>query len=387
MIFPKKNNLSILYFLGFVLAVSVALTGYIQSSFIESFVGLQWLGIFFVGAMFVTLIAMLFFSELISRFTNYRIVLLFLILKILAIAMLVLTNSSFWLFPTFILFIVTTNLIWINMDIFIESCSSDRLTGKIRGTYFTFLNLGWVLTPLAAGYLVGNNNYRLAFIAAGLLLIPVLIIFLFKQKKLKDHCHYKHKSILYTVKKILKSWNLKGIFLISFLLHFFYTVLVIYMPIYLNQYIGFSWPTLGLIFTFMLLPFILLEYPAGIMADKYLGEKEILILGFFIIIAASALFYFTQSTNVIIWALILFMSRCGAALVESMREAYFFKIVDVKHVDFINLFRTAQPLAYVVAAGLGIFLLSIYPLRYLFIFTATILLSGIYFTLRLRDTK
>lgn len=383
----KKKNLSVLYFLAFILAVSAAFTAYIQSSFIKEFVGLEWVGLFFIGAMVVTLIAILFFPGLIKRFTNYYLAIAILIINFLAILAIILTGSPYWLFVFFVLFIVTANLIWINMDVFVESCSIDPTTGRTRGTYFTFMNLGWVVAPLMVGYLVGKDNYRLAFLVAGLLLIPILIILLARKKSLKDHCEYEHHHISHIIKDVLANFNLKGIFIVSFLLHLFFTAMTIYMPIYLNQYIGFSWPTIGIMFTFMLLPFVLLELPAGTIADKYLGEKEILIIGFLILIASCALFFFTKSTSVIVWALILFLSRCGAALIEIMRETYFFKVVDVKHIDFINFLRTSRPLAWIIGAGLGTLLLLFYSLQYLFIFLAIILFLGVYFAWRLKDTK
>lgn len=383
----KKTNLKTLYFLTFLLAVSTAFPAYIRSSFIEEFVGLQWLSVFFIAAMFASLIAILFFPGLIKRLTNYYLSIIVLIVNFISIISLVLTSSPYLLFLSFILFTVTTVLIWINMDVFIESCSLDRTTGKTRGIYFTVLNLGWVISPLLAGYLIGNNNYRLAFLVAGLLLMPIIFTLLTKKKQLKDHCEYEHHNISYVFKKFLRNKDLKGIFFIAFLLHFFFTVMTIYMPIYLNQHLGFSWPTIGIMFTFMLLPFVLLELPAGVAADKYFGEKEILIVGFLILIASCALFFFTKSTSVIVWALILFLSRCGAALIQIMRETYFFKVVDVQHIDFINFLRTSRPLSFISAMILFTLLLNFFAIQYLFIFVAIILLSGIYFAWRLKDTR
>jgi len=383
----KKTNLKTLYFLSFLLAVSTAFPAYIRSSFIEKFVGLQWLGGFFIAAMFVSLIAILFFSGLIKKLTNYYLSIIVLIVNFISIIFLVLVNSPYLLFLFFILFTVTTILIWINMDVFIESCSLDRTTGKTRGIYFTILNLGWVISPLLAGFLIGNNNYRIVFLVAGLLLIPIVLTLLIKRKQLKDHCEYEHHNISYVFKKFLKNKDLRGIFFISFLLHFFFTVMTIYMPIYLNQYLGFSWFTIGIMFTFMLLPFVLLELPAGVIADKYFGEKEILIIGFLILIASSILFFFTKSTNVVIWALILFLSRCGAALIEIMRETYFFKVVDVRHIDSINFLRISKPISFILAMILFTLLLNFFTIQYLFIFVAIILLSGIYFARRLKDTR
>ena len=136
-IINRNKNLNILYFLAFILAVSTAFPSYIQSSFIEEFVGLQWVGLFFIGAMLLTFFAIVFFPGLIKRFTNYRLAIIVLILNFLAILFLVFINSPYLLFIFFILFSATIHLIWINMDVFLESYSLDPTTGRTRGIYFT----------------------------------------------------------------------------------------------------------------------------------------------------------------------------------------------------------------------------------------------------------
>ena len=57
----------------------------------------------------------------------------------------------------------------------------------------------------------------------------------------------------------------------------------------------------------MLIPFVLIEYPAGWLADKYLGETEMLTLGFVIIgIAVLALLQAATFWQVMF---VLFLSR------------------------------------------------------------------------------
>jgi len=97
-----------------------------------------------------------------------------------------------------------------------------------------------------------------------------------------------------------KNINVRGIFLISFLYKVYLSCLVIYIPIYLHQNIGLNWSVLGIIFSVMLIPFLLIELPAGILADKLWGEKEILTYGFFVAISSLLLFFFTTTTSLLI---------------------------------------------------------------------------------------
>jgi hypothetical protein len=67
-----------------------------------------------------------------------------------------------------------------------------------------------------------------------------------------------------------------------------------------------------------------------------------------------------------------------------MRESYFFKIVDVKDIDYINFFRNVSPLAYLVGSGLSVLALKFFSIQILFFFLAVILFLGFYFTASLQ---
>jgi len=381
------KSLKLLYFLGFVLALSIAFPGYIRSTFLEEFVDIRWVGLFFFGNAFFSLIAINFFPYFIKKISNYKLAIIVLIAQIIGIVLLITTNSVIWAFVFFIVTGVTGYLIWINMDVFVESFTSNPTTGRIRTVYFTFLNSGWVISPLIVGYLIGESNYRLVYIFSIIFLTIVLITIIKNKKLLRDHVKYEHHHTWTTLKNIWKSINLRGIFSIAFLLELFYATAVIYIPIYLHEIIGFDWKTIGIIFSFMLLPFVLLEIPAGRFADKHSGERKIFTLGFTILIVAVALFFFTKSSSPIVWALILFLSRCGASLIEAMRESYFFKIVDAKDIDYINFFRNVSPLSYLVGSGLAIISIKFFPLEYIFLFLAFILLSSYYFVWKIQKIK
>jgi predicted MFS family arabinose efflux permease len=273
------------------------------------------------------------------------------------------------------------------MDILVESFSANSLTGKIRTTYFTFINAGWILSPIGAAYLIGKGEYNLAFLVAAFLVVPFFLILISQGKKLKDRVEYSKEPLGRTMKKMLTSKNLRGIFFIAFLLQLFYSSAVIYIPFHLFHNLSMSWDTLGPIFSLMLIPFVLVEIPAGIIADKYLGEKEFMALGFLILVLSLFLFYYIKTPTVGLWAAVLFASRIGAALIEAMKETYFFKIINVEAVSYINIFRATTPLAYVAGSGLAIITLLYFPLNYLFLFLAIIMLSGFGFILSIKDTK
>lgn len=376
-----------LYFFGFVLSVSLALPAYIASTFLEKFSGIGNVGIFFIGSALVAMIAVNFFPYYIKRFSNYKITLYVLILYFLSIFLLINAQTKISAFIYFSLMTAFTNLLFINMDVFVERFTKVGLTGRVRTVYFTFINAGWLISPFIVGRFVGIDNYVYIYSISAALVVPVFVVLALKKKTFLDHTEYEHHNTLDTIKMVWQNKNLRGAFNISFLLQLFYGVAVIYIPIYLHQYIGFSWATIGIIFTAMLLPFVLIEIPAGIIADKYIGEKEIMTGGLLILSATTFSMFFIHSTNPWLWAGLLFTNRCGAALFEAMRETYFFKMVNIKDVDYVNVFRNTNNLGYLTAAVLGVVVLHFLSIGYIFIFTSLILLSGLYFIFHMKDTK
>lgn len=388
----KKNDkrhpsLTILYFSGLILALSTALPAYIQSNFLNQFVKLENISLFFICANTLTVLFILFFPQLIKRLSNFFLSKAILVIYAASLLSLSIANSPISALSSFIFMTISSNLLFITLDVIIEAFSKDSSTGRTRTIYFTFINLGWILAPFLSSYLINLGDYQLPFLVAAFLNVPIFFIFLSQSKRLKDKVVYSQTKIITVIKKIWQNKNLRGIFFIAILLQLFYSTAVVYIPIYLHQNMGINWYSLGLMFSIMLIPFIIFEIPAGIIADKYWGEKEILFLGFIILAVSLFLFFYIETNAFWVWAGVLFFSRIGAALIEAMRETYFFKIISAKDVGYINIFRTATPLGYIIGPGLAMLILTFSPLNYLFLAVAIIMLSGLGFAASLRDTK
>jgi len=379
--------LFVLYSLGLLLAVSAALPAYIQSNFLEQYVSLRIVSLFFVVANMFTVTAIIIFPGVIRKLTNYFTTKIVLVLYGASLLGLTLVDSPAAAFLSIILFTISANLIWINLDLLVEKFSKNSSTGRTRTIYFTFINLGWILAPTISSYLIKIGTYELTFFIAALLILPIFLIFLAFGQKLNGQTDYKKENIWLAMKSMWLNRNLRGIFFIALLLQIFYSAAVVYIPIYLHQNLGMEWGILGPIFSIMLIPFIIFEIPAGIIADRYWGEKEILNLGLLIMVLSLFLFFYIETPTIWIWIAALFFSRIGASLVEAMRETYFFKLVGAKDVGYIDIFRLSAPLGYIIGPGIAILVLSFFPINYLFLAVAIIMLSGFAFTASIKDTK
>lgn len=368
-------------------AVSIAQIAYVQSTFLNQFFDIKFVSIIYIIAYLISFFAMNEYPNVIAKFNNLNTAVGIFLLEIVALLIFIFIPVPFFILIGFIIYVVCINLIYINFDIFLEAHTKNAETGRVRGAFFTIYNLGWVISPFISGVILKNFGFNWLFALVIILILPIILILLTSFKKFKNHYTHKHFKMTTTIKKLIRHPNLGKIFYVAFLLQIFYATMTIYTPIYLNRTIGLGWDQIGFIFTIMLLPFILLELPAGYLADKYIGEKEILSVGIIITAIASILIFFTTTKNLIIWALILFTSRVGASLIEIMRDTYFFKKVEVEEIGIINAFRSTMPLGYIFVTLISTIILYFLPIHYIFLILGFILLSGLYFSLTLKDTK
>ena len=380
----NKKFLKILYVITFFLSTAYAFTAYINSTYLENFVPPQFVGLIFSVAALLSVIGLSEIPKLLSKKGNYKVsfwLLAFLILSLLGLA---LFKSAFLVVFTFVIYIILSYLFVLTRDIFIESYSDEQATGKIRGTFLTMLNLGWVFAPLVSAFVLEKWGYRSIYMLAVLFFLPALILLVSNFRTFKDKV-YEHIPFWKTVGKILRDKNISDIYLANFLLQFFYSWMIIYTPIYLYQYLHFSWTEIGLVFVPMLLPFVILQYPAGKLSDR-IGQKKMLYAGFALMAVSTALLSYISGTNLWIWALVLFLTRVGAATVEVMTESYFFKKVSARQDETISFFRNTAPISFILGPILAGVFLFFFPFQYLFLGLGIIMLLGIYFTKQLKDT-
>ena len=268
---------------------------------------------------------------------------------------------------------------------FLENYTREVNTGSVRGLFLTITNVALIISPLIAGLVLTFSNFSFLYLISAIFLVPFLLI-MRNFRDFKDP-HYHKLSTVHTIKCVLESRNIKRIFTCHFLMRICFSWMVIYMPIYLTTTIGFSWAEFGILTFIVLMPFALFELPAGKIADSFLGEKEILSLGFFITGLFVAFVSFVDVSDFIFWASVLFMTRVGLSLIEIMTESYFFKHVDGDDNNTISLFRVTRPLAYIIGPVIAFVALQFMGFQYIWLVLGILMLSGLFFSLTLKDTK
>lgn len=373
----------ILYSSSFLIAVSSALLAYIISSFLGTIIDPKFVGLIFTIAYFLSLISVHYFSYFINYFGKFYSIIILLGLTFLSLSGIAFLKSSLLSLILVIIYDICAMLVWVNLDVFIEFFSRDAQTGRIRGINLTVMNLGWVVSPIMTGFLISKGDFPLVFLISALVLAPVILLVIYNFER--NHTNFSQPGRVKTViKEVLKRRQLRSIFYLAFILSFFYAWMVIYTPLYLRD-LGFSWEEIGLAFTIMLVPFVIFQYPAGYIADKYLGETEMLTASIVIMsLSTIALFFFTAPAAIII---LLFTTRVGASVLEILRDSYFYKHISVKDINLIDYFRNTGPLAYIISPLLATVILYFLPMNYLYLILGLFCLSGLWCTLRMPDTK
>ena len=384
--FKQSKLLNTIFLSNIFIAFHYALIVYVNSTFLSNFFSETQVSSLYIIGSIVNTILLLLASRILEKLGIYRFAVSCIVIEFLAVLGLAVFDSTFFIGLFFLTHLVTISLLLFNMDMFIEDVSKDEtLTGSIRGTYLTITNITIVIAPSLVALLLFKNVYALVYLASCSFLIP--LYYFFRRLRNVETPIVQHIKIRETLSEYVRNKNLYNILISNFLLQLFYAYMIIYVPLYLEKYIGFSWSEIGIMFTIMLLPFVLFELPVGELADDKYGEKEFLTVGFIIMGLATLFISFLTLKIFWMWATILFITRIGASFVEISSESYFFKQVNPEKSDVISFFRINRPISFIVAPLLATITLEFISFQYIFILVGTLMILGTKYSLAITDTK
>ena len=371
------------YGISFFMGLSGALVMYTASTYFSQAWKTDNIGLVYVVLHTFNLLALLFFHRLVVSFGKSATLLTLLVLQIFLATGLSLGGVSPLASLLLMAFLAFMVLLWVSLDSILESFSIDSHSGRIRGTYLASMNAGLLMGPLLSTTLIESYGYEgLYFIVA--LFFIILFFLAFVAFRSVNHLIKKRISVRKLLKEIKKRPDILFIYWVSWTLDFFYAILVVYTPLYFRS-LGMSWSDIGIILSLALIPFVLIQYPVGRLADKRLGEKEMIIVALAIIALSVSFMPQIESNSVLVWGILLVVGRIGAAFLEILRDSYFYKRIDGENVGMINFFRTSRPIAYILASGSSALLLLFLPLSSVFWLVVGVAVIGLYPALRLQD--
>jgi MFS family permease len=366
------------------------LVAFINSTYMEQFLSPAGVGVLFTIGSALSVLTFIFFTPLLQTFGNNKLTIILALLDIASLIVMGLAITPAITIVAFLVFLAVNPLLFLSIDIYSETIigTDESATGSRRGLTLTLMSGASMLAPLAMGFIAGPEGdlARVYFISAGIFSLFILYIIITYRNFIDPI--YTNITFRNTLRKIRLERDVWGVCSAHFLLQFFFSWMIIFSPLYLNTVLGYSWDQIGLILAVALSAYVIFEYPVGFIADKYIGEKEIMALGFLILaVSSSWIAFMTAAATIYAWMLLMFSTRVGAAFVETTTESYFFKHTTGSDADLINFFRILRPLANVLGALLGGLCVYYFEFSFLFIILGFLMIPGLFFTMNITDTK
>jgi MFS family permease len=366
---------------SFLCSIHVALLSYLNSTMLQTAVGSRGVTLAYVCASALTIIGIAI-SPIVVRKIGAR-SFLRLVLAIVAILLATLSAASgFHAAVLFTIYFAITTVIWYAFDLVLEHFCREDMIGNIRGFYLALNNLAWVLSPIIGSRIVTLTGIRMPYaIAAVLVAIAALCVYAIP--KFRNSKHLPRAKLSEAFAALKARPVVRKVVALYFLLQFFFAWMVIHLVPHLTG-AGFSWKSIGIILSAMLLPFVLVQYPIGKLVDRYHVEKTMLGIGFFIAGVFTLALALPIPQTVIMYAVILFGTRVGAAIAEVAAESAFFKRVKEDDTALVGMLRMMFPLAYIIAPLLAALILSIGSIQTLFGVLAILLFIGGVYAFRIQ---
>lgn len=387
----RIGSFNAMYVAMLILSLHWAIVLYINSTYLAQFISGEAIGTLYTIGSALTLITFLIIARVLRAVGNYSLTLGLAVAEIVVLLGLAAADSLRVAVPLFVLHQAIVPLLLFNLDVFTEKLigPNEGITGGTRGLVLTIMSIAGAVAPLAAGFLVQEGAAR-PFMYVYLASAGFMLLFCYsivRNFKSFSDAPYDQIKVLSAFRAFWVQRNVRYVFLAHFLLQLFFSWMVIYIPLYLASALNFSWSEIGSILFVALTAYVFFEYGIGVLADRYIGEQEMMGIGFLILAVTTSYIAYLDAPLLIPWMVTLFMTRVGAALVETTTESYFFKNTDASSADAISFFRASRPLAYIAGALLGSLTLLYIPFNYAFLILGILMLPGIALSLALEDSR
>lgn len=379
-----------IYAASLLLIFHTYVVAFINSSLLEEFIKTESIGTIYIVSSALTILIFLFISHVVHKVGNFKLTLGLLILNITAVIGLTFADSLRTVIPLLVTHLIIVPLIVFNLDVFMEEHigNDEGVTGTRRGLLLALMSIVSAVSPFLSSELItaGGGSFKFAYLASAAALLPIIFILLFYFKDFKDP-PYTNLNALEAIRGFWIRKDIRSVLIVHFVLQMFFMCMVVFSPLYLIGHIGLTWIDFGIIMFFAQLAYVIFEYPIGIIADKYIGEQEMMALGLMILAIGTAWISFVTVPSVLLWSVIMFVVRIGASFVEVTTEVHFFKNTNSSDAQIISFFRVTRPLAYIAGAILASISLLYLPFNLLFVVFAMIMVPAMFVTLNIVDSK
>lgn len=384
----KNKLLLITYLMTVLYALHYAIPVYATSSYLHQYFGSQAVsGIYMLGSI-LALLCSVKIAKTVKKFHASRYAIGVALAEMITVIWFGYTENLFLLAALFIIHFALQTLLFVSLNIFMESFSLHTNIGSIRGLFLAVFHVGILISPVIGGYILSVSSFSVLYLISALTLIPYLFLVSKYLSHVKEPA-YHSINLLEALTKTLRNKNLRGAFVAKFMVEAFYAVMVIYSPLYLTTLGVPLTAYLSFIIPVALVPLVLLPYELGLLADKKYGEKEMLLIGLLLLTVTSFICVILTTSNILVWALVLFISRIGASFVDTMTFTYYFKKIGPEDPSFTALFINTYSMATIVVGAIGVAVSSFLVERpqLMFIILGCAILWSVTLVLPMKDTR
>ncbi len=382
MIIRTKRMRSVIFIGNLLFSIAGAITLYTNSSFIEEAFGERAVTFVYAISAALTIIALTLAGKILRKIGNRGFFGVFSFIYTLSLLLIIFTKTPLVNVLACITYFVASNILVYSFNVFFKGVTTDKKQGQARGTFLLLTNSGVLFGPMIGAMALSVGGFTATYmLSIGVFIISALFILIGTVGYID--ADYTEGSKDFMLHHAFTDVTVKAALIGHFILQFFYAWMIVYTPIYLSQSLGFSWDTMGVMFTIMLLPFSILDYPLGKVADAMGSEKELAAIGFLIMICSVLGIAFIPNPTVIGMTTLLFFSRVGAATVEAMTEIHFFKVVRESDTGLLSLYADLRPISFIIAPLIALVLFYFFPFNIIFIALAIILAIGLVSTLHM----
>lgn len=292
-----------------------------------------------------------------------------LVMSLLLIAMSV--ADELW---SFALFDVPRSIAFILITVVLGLLVRDHVAAADlaveEGRFYLFSNVGWLVGPVAAGYVARYFGTEAVFVVIALVFAVALgylwWLHLDSHPALADRADIgSHREALRALVAFLRSPKLRRVFVLSLGLELWWIISSIYIPLAVIEE-GFGPDVVGWVVTGGVVPLVLMEVWVGKLAQRN-GTRRYLTLGFGIL-SAGAVAFVIFGFNAYLLLFLFAVVNVGAAFVEPLTDTYFFEVATGADGEkYFGIFNGAAPLASLVG-----------PLLAAAVFTAGLGLNGVW---------
>jgi|GEM_PF-2036434 len=361
----KFSQLTDVAIIAFLVSFTVSLSSPIFPLFAEKIAGSpEKVGliasVFGLSAIFINLYIMRFFEN-IGAIKSLRTGLL---IFSIVFASYYFIHSPLALAISQIVFAAAVCFTWTALSILVNNCSTRKNLGDSEGEYFTFTNLGVLIGVVAGGAIAASFTYNSVFFSSAAIFLCISCLagnIGLKSEKV----HKSIKSIRVEAKRFFSDTKLKRTYLLNVGLYFWVSIAFLYLPIIMKS-MGLSFRSIGMAFASIIIPYLLLEYPVGKLAQKE-GSKKYLSLGFFAIAIASFLIYANYG-EIYSTVFFFFVASMGSAMIEPLNEMDLnARSRNGKIIENMAIFKTSLRVAYFVGPLTAAALISVFGMREMFL--------------------